>query len=100
MSEVSQVGVDHPGRLGAVQGGGRRDDGRRGDSDSYEGGIHREDDRVEVSEAAVELSRLRQDGSVRVDLIDQIRTQLSDGSYMTEQKIDEAVEAILTKLTS
>ena len=52
----------------------------------------RSSDQVELSTAARMLSKLAELPDVRQNLIDQVRTQIADGTYETPQKIDTAID--------
>lgn len=55
-------------------------------------------DRVEVSSLARSLSRLTSDEPVRQDLIDRVRGEIEAGRYDTPDKVDTAVDRLLTEL--
>ena len=59
--------------------------------------VRRGDDRVEVSDVARLLNRLRGE-EFREDLVSRIRGEIESGSYETGDKIDAAVEAALDDL--
>ena len=59
---------------------------------------HRPGDRVELSEHARLLDRLRQMPEVRVDRIDRIRQAIADGAYETDDKIDLTIQRLLEDL--
>jgi len=59
--------------------------------------ISRTDDQVELSDQAVLLSRLRELPPVRQGLIDQVRTAIERGEYDTPEKLDAALEKMLTE---
>jgi negative regulator of flagellin synthesis FlgM len=58
----------------------------------------RGDDRVELSEVAQLLSRIRELPDVRQDVVDRVRGEIDAGTYETPQKIDAAIEALLEDL--
>ncbi len=55
-------------------------------------------DRVEVSEHARLLDRLRQLPEVRTELIERFRQEIAAGTYLTPEKIDAAIERLLQDL--
>ena len=55
-------------------------------------------DRVELSQVARWLDRLRQLPDVRQDLIDNVRQELAAGTYETPQKLDAAIVALLDEI--
>ena len=52
-------------------------------------------DRVELSEHARLLDRLRQLPEVRTELIERFRQEIAAGTYLTPEKIDAAIERLL-----
>ena len=54
-------------------------------------------DRVELSRHAQLLDRLRQMPEVRVELVERVRLAIGEGTYITPQKLDEAVERLLAE---
>lgn len=57
-----------------------------------------EGDRVELSDRAQLLERLRQMPAVRADLVQKIRTSINKGNYETPQRINTAIAALLEDL--
>ena len=55
-------------------------------------------DRVEVSQLAMYLSKLRALPDVRQDLIDEVRAQIAKGAYDTPEKLEAALGALLDEL--
>ncbi len=55
-------------------------------------------DKVELSRAAQFLSRLIGDTPVRQDLIDRVKSEIAGGTYETPEKIDAAIDELLTDL--
>lgn len=55
-------------------------------------------DRVELSDRAQLLERLRQMPAVRADLVQKIRTSINKGNYETPQRINTAIAALLEDL--
>lgn len=54
----------------------------------------RASDRVELSDHARLLDRLRQLPEIRQDLVDRVRSEIDAGAYDTPEQLDAAVEAI------
>jgi anti-sigma28 factor (negative regulator of flagellin synthesis) len=54
-------------------------------------------DRVEVSDVARFLDELRRLPSVRLDRIESIRQAIEAGAYETEQKLDTALDRLLSE---
>ena len=59
--------------------------------------IDRGGDQVELSDRAVLLSRLRELPPVRQGLIDQVRAAIERGDYDTPEKLDAAIEKMLSE---
>ncbi len=55
-------------------------------------------DRVELSDHATLLDRLRRLTGVRTDLVSSVRRAIEDGSYETPQKLDAAIARLLERL--
>ncbi len=55
-------------------------------------------DKVELSRAAQFLSRLVGDNPVRQDLVDRVKQQIADGTYLTSDKMDAALDELMTDL--
>ncbi len=63
-----------------------------------EAGPVRSGDKVELSRAAQYLSKLLSQGDVRTDLVDRVKAEIADGSYETGDKIDAAIEDLISDL--
>ena len=59
--------------------------------------LSRPGDRVELSDRALLLSRLRELPHVRQGLIDQVRAAIERGEYDTPEKFDAAIEIMLAE---
>lgn len=57
-------------------------------------------DRVELSEQARLLSKLKQLPEVREGLINSVKSQIEAGNYDTPERFDTALEAMLDDLTA
>jgi negative regulator of flagellin synthesis FlgM len=55
-------------------------------------------DRLELSGVQQYLSVLKSQSGVRADLVASVRDQIEKGTYITEDKIDAAVEGLLNDL--
>ncbi len=55
---------------------------------------HRGRDQVELSTAARMLSRLQQLPDVREDVVDRVRSQIADGTYETDEKLETAINEL------
>ena len=64
---------------------------------------NRQPDTVELSPQARQMSQTTNTGSsepgVRTELVDRVRTQLHEGSYETDDKLDQALEAMIDRLS-
>ncbi len=58
----------------------------------------RSGDKVEISRAAQYLSKLLSQSDVRTDLVDRVKGEIADGSYETSDKVDAAIEDLLSDL--
>lgn len=57
-------------------------------------------DQIELSEAARTLAKLANLPDVREDLVDRIRTEIENGTYETDAKLDAAIEALAEDLAN
>ncbi|TVQ57104.1 MAG: flagellar biosynthesis anti-sigma factor FlgM [Phycisphaerales bacterium] len=55
-------------------------------------------DRVELSDHARFMERLRESPGVRTDLVQKIRAAIADGSYETDEKIQAAAARLMQDL--
>jgi len=60
--------------------------------------VNSQADRVELSDHARFLDRLRQFPEVRMDRIERIRQAIDDGSYETDEKIEVAIDRLVEEL--
>ena len=58
----------------------------------------RSEDRVELSDHARLLERLRSLPEVRQDLINRVRDEIAGGTYESPEKLDEALQRLLDDL--
>lgn len=59
----------------------------------------RTSDRVELSDQARFLSKLKQLPEVREDLVSSVKSQIDAGNYDTDERFDTAVNALLDDLS-
>ncbi|MEM6260538.1 MAG: flagellar biosynthesis anti-sigma factor FlgM [Planctomycetota bacterium] len=60
----------------------------------------RPNDRVELSDQALLLSKLKQLPEVREDLVNSVKSQIDAGNYDTDERFDTAINALLDDLTA
>jgi negative regulator of flagellin synthesis FlgM len=58
----------------------------------------RKEDRVELSDHARLLDRLRSLPEVRQELVDRVRDEIASGKYESPEKLDEALQRLLQDL--
>ncbi|MBX3390911.1 MAG: flagellar biosynthesis anti-sigma factor FlgM [Phycisphaeraceae bacterium] len=90
-------GVNSVGRLAGVSEPRARDI-------QVQGQVSRGEDKVELSTEAQVLApwleKLKQIPAVRQDLVDQIRTQIANGSYDTPEKLNAALDGMIDETQS
>jgi flagellar biosynthesis anti-sigma factor FlgM len=59
-----------------------------------------EADRVELSDRAQLLERLRQLPEVREALVSKVRRQIAEGTYETPQRIESAIKSLIEEIAS
>ena len=96
MPDISSVGHGPVGPLDRSESSARRRESAR--ESSIDSPPERPGDRVEVSDHARYLDRLRHIPGARFDRVEEIRTAISEGSYETDAKLDEAIDALLGDL--
>lgn len=52
-------------------------------------------DRVELSEHARFMNRLREMPDIRTDRVEEIRQQIADGTYVTDHKLNIAISRVI-----
>jgi len=55
-------------------------------------------DRVDISPAAEAAIKLAETGGIRHDVVNEIRRQISDGTYETPEKLDAALSRMLDEI--
>ena len=58
----------------------------------------RPSDRVDISDRARLLSKLAAMPEIRQELVDEVRRQIADGTYDTEDKLDQAIASLADDL--
>ena len=91
MNEVTPIGRIHPSlaRIAARRAAdaeAKVTQTRRGDS-------------VELSNTAKLLSQAQQLPDVRQELVDRVRSEIEAGNYLTDEKLDAALDGLLNDLT-
>jgi negative regulator of flagellin synthesis FlgM len=89
MSEVNPIGTGPVARVAPAGVNGGRNVHRNEDATARRGS-----DRVEVSQMALYLNKLR-DLPIRQDLVDSVRQQIAQGTYDTPEKLDAAINELL-----
>lgn len=96
MSELSPLSSRSVGRAGVVAPGSAS---RSGVPETGRvPGRDRGEDRVDFSSSVQHLVELRNGGPVRMDLINRIRAEIEQGSYETPEKLDAAIDELLSDL--
>ncbi|MFI4897329.1 MAG: flagellar biosynthesis anti-sigma factor FlgM [Phycisphaerales bacterium JB059] len=96
MTGVSPIDTQPASRVGRASGISRR----AGDEGSPAGPARRGGvDRVEVSDAARYLAKLRDLPAVRQDLVDRVRGEIEAGVYESPEKIEKAIDELVEDLT-
>lgn len=62
--------------------------------------VQREGDRVEVSDMARLMQRLRDTPEIREDLVARIRAEIDAGTYETAEKLSSAIDAMIADADS
>lgn len=91
MSDIAPVGHSNPASLGTNP---PTTDRAATPSAARSG---RSGDRVELSSAAQFLSKIA-DLDVRQDLVDRVRTEIELGTYETPEKLEQAVNSLISDL--
>jgi len=60
--------------------------------------VRRGDDRVEVSDVARYLSKLKEVPAVRTELVQEVRAQIEAGTFETPERLEGAAEQLLEDL--
>jgi len=56
-------------------------------------------DEVQISSAARRLNALNgNEGAVRPELVERIRSEVAEGSYLTDEKLDKALDALIDRI--
>ena len=54
-------------------------------------------DRVDLSDSALNISNLTARGEIRADLVTRIRNEIANGTYVTQDKVDSAIDSLLSE---
>lgn len=92
MPDVSSIGT---GPVGPIDHGTHRTAAHRLNGTDRS---DRADDRVEVSEHARFLDRIRQLPDIRMDRVREVRDAIDAGRYETEERLDTALERLVQDL--
>lgn len=92
MTNLTPIEAGSAGRLASTQPTPEREDVRA------TARPRRGDDRVEVSDAARFLAKMNAMPEVRTDLINEVRSQIADGTYDTPEKMDLAIDSMIEEL--
>jgi|TARA_R110000782_G_scaffold19140_3_gene52209 anti-sigma28 factor (negative regulator of flagellin synthesis) len=96
MSELSPLSNNSVNRTGRV---GPGSPARSGSSESSRvPGRDRGEDRVEFSSNVQYLVELKNGGPVRMELVNRIRAEIEQGSYETPEKLEAAIDELLSDL--
>lgn len=96
MSELSPLTIGPASRAGRV---GSLGSSRAGSSESSRTpGRDRGEDRVEFSSHVQYLVELKKGGPVRMELVNRIREQIAEGTYETPEKLEQAIDELLSDL--
>ncbi|MEL6329078.1 MAG: flagellar biosynthesis anti-sigma factor FlgM [Planctomycetota bacterium] len=95
MSDLSPISSSLPGRSDGVL--ARLERAREGGEPRV---VRRGEDRVDFSRAARSRPGFQRqsESSVRDELVERVREQIAQGTYLTEEKIDRAADAIAKAL--
>ena len=96
MSEIPSVG---PRPISTVQRVSSNGTAPTSEPVSAANGIAEHGDRVELSERAQMMERLRRSSGVRQDVVDRVRAEIDQGSYETPERLEVAIDRLLDDLT-
>ncbi len=96
MSDFTINGVHEVGfsRVESVRAGGRADRGIAASQPSVSAGRAGDEDRVELSDRALFLAKLKELPDVREDVIARARERIASGAYETNEVLDATAEAL------
>lgn len=90
MSDISPIGRSAASNLGHA--------GRINRPSAPAGSPKRGADRVELSDAARLLGKIRDVPDIRRHLVDDVRAQIADGTYDTSSKVDALLDNLIEDL--
>ena len=94
MTGISPIESQAAGRVGRVSDGPRRGTVEAGPEQARRG----VEDRVEVSDMARYLAKLRDVPGVRQELVDRVRSEIESGTYESPDKIEQAIDELVEDL--
>jgi anti-sigma28 factor (negative regulator of flagellin synthesis) len=95
MSEMSPLTTGSVNRAGRV---GPASAPRAGDAPGRAAGRERGEDSVQISSHVQYLVELKNGGPVRMELVNRIRDEIAQGSYDTPEKLEAAIDELLSDL--
>lgn len=98
MSDVTQVGQRTLGRLQALAPASDRPGDPGSTAARPDTPLRRGEDRLEISDFAVDRSRTTETAPLRRDLVDRVRSEIAAGTYETPEKIDLTIDALANNL--
>jgi len=94
MTGITPIDTQPTGRVGRVSDSPRRGTTEAGPEQARRSG----EDRVEVSDMARYLARLRETPGIREDLVDRVRGEIESGAYESPEKIEKAIDELVEDL--
>jgi len=95
MTGITPIETQPTGRVGRVSDSPRRGTTEAGPEQARRG----VEDRVEVSDMARYLAKLRETPGIRQDLVDRVRDEIESGAYESPEKIEQAIDELAGDLT-
>lgn len=95
MTGISSIDTQPGGRVGRVSDTPRRGASEAGPEQARRG----VEDRVEVSDVARYLAKLREVPGVRQELVDRVRGEIDAGTYESPDKIEKAIDELIEDLS-
>jgi len=91
MSDIAPIGRPNPAAFTR--------NNRVNNVDGQSTGTTRGSDSVELSSAARFLGKLKELPDIRQDLVDRVRSEIEQGNYDTEEKVDAILDDVSQDLT-
>lgn len=95
MTGISPIDTQPGARVGRVSDSPRRGTTEAGPEQARRG----VEDRVEVSDVARYLAKLREVPAVRQELVDRVRSEIEAGAYESPEKIEKAIDELVEDLS-